>query len=258
MGRKGAANKPVPVADLANWLDATLSSRHFKDYCPNGLQIEGRAPVSRLACAVTASLAVIERAAAQGAQALLVHHGYFWRGEDPCITGLKGERIRRLLAHDISLLAYHLPLDVHPTLGNNAQLAQVLGWPAGQAVGEEGLLRVADLPVALTPAALAQLLRRRLGQAPLLVGDPGRPLRRIGWCTGAAQDMIEQARAAGCDAFLSGEISERTTHVAREGGILYAAAGHHATERYGVQALGQAAAQALGLEAMFLDDPNPV
>jgi putative NIF3 family GTP cyclohydrolase 1 type 2 len=177
---------------------------------------------------------VIEAAAEQGAQALLVHHGYFWRGEDPRLVGIKFRRIEGLVKRNINLFAYHLPLDVHPELGNNAQFA------------------------ALSATGLAKALRLRLKHAPLLVGNKDRPLHRIAWCTGAAQDMLQEAIDNHCDAFISGEISERTTHLAREAGVLYAAAGHHASERYGVQALARAAGTALGIETFYIEDTNPV
>jgi len=253
-GPRGA----VGCAELAAWLDGTLEARRFDDYCPNGMQVEGAAEVRRLLCGVTASLALVREAARRGAQAILVHHGWFWRGEDPRVVGTKRARLAELLRADLSLLAYHLPLDVHPELGNNVRLARRLGWPDGEPVGRDGLLRIATLPAALTADALGARLEAALGRAPLQVGDLSRTVRRVAWCTGAAQDLLQQAIDAGADAFVSGEISERTTHLAREAGVVYAAAGHHATERYGVQALGEAAAARFGIEVAFFDDPNPV
>lgn len=243
---------------LSAWFDDTLSPQHFKDYCPNGLQIQGASRVKLLACAVTASINAIEAAREQGAQALLVHHGYFWRGEDPCVVGIKHRRIQLLLKHNISLFAYHLPLDVHPTLGNNAQLGARLGWAVDERFGEQNLICATQLKAPIQAAQLAQILKRQLKQAPLLVGDLNRSVQRIAWCTGGAQDSLQDAINAGCDAFVSGEISERTTHLARETGVIYAAAGHHATERFGVQALARAASEALGVAWCFVDDPNPV
>lgn len=212
----------------------------------------------RLVSGVTASEALIRAAIDQGAQALLVHHGYFWRGEDPRLIGVRRRRLALLLEHGLHLFAYHLPLDVHPELGNNARLAQVLGWRVDGQFGAEGLgcWHAPDQPLA--PDALVRNITRRLGRKPLAVGAPPSVLRRIAWCTGAAQDMLEEAVAAGADAFVSGEISERTTHLARELGVLYLAAGHHATERYGVQALGARIAAEFGIEHVFVDDPNPV
>jgi len=248
----------VDAGTLADHLDALLGASRFKDYCPNGLQVEGDATVRRIVSGVTASEALIRAAIRERAQALLVHHGYFWRGEDPRITGLRRRRIQLLLEHGLHLFAYHLPLDAHPELGNNAQLARVLGWPVSGRAGDDGLVAWCDLPEAAPPSRLAAHVSRRLGRKPLAVGSPPARIRRVAWCTGAAQDMIETAIAHGAQAFISGEISERTTHVAREAGVLYLAAGHHATERYGVQALGEHLAGHFGIEHRFVDDPNPV
>ncbi len=245
-------------AELAAWLDGVLEARRFDDYCPNGMQVEGAPQVRRVLCGVTASLALVREAARRGAQAVLVHHGWFWRGEDARVVGTKRERLAALLAADIGLYAYHLPLDVHPELGNNVQLARRLGWPDGEAIGRDGLLRVAEPGGAQSADGLRERLASVLGREPLLVGDLARPVRRLAWCTGAAQDLLQQAIDAGADAFVSGEISERTTHLAREAGVIYAAAGHHATERYGIQALGAAVAARFGVEVGFFDDPNPV
>jgi dinuclear metal center YbgI/SA1388 family protein len=243
---------------LGQWLDDTLSPRHFKDYCPNGLQIQGAKQIKLLACAVTASVNAIEAAVEQGAQALLVHHGYFWRGEDPCVVGIKHRRIQLLLKHNINLFAFHLPLDVHASLGNNAQLGARLGWACDQRFGDQNLICATSLQTPIDAPSLAKNLKRSLARTPLLVGDLTRPIRRIAWCTGGAQDSLQEAIDAGCDAYVSGEISERTTHLAREAGVIYAAAGHHATERFGVQALAKAASEALALDWSFIDDPNPV
>jgi dinuclear metal center YbgI/SA1388 family protein len=248
----------VSARTLCDWLDATLETNRFKDYCPNGLQAEGTRPIRRLVCGVTASLALVKAARAARADAILVHHGWFWRGEDPRLTGTQLARVRELLNAGMHLFAYHLPLDAHPELGNNAQLARHLGWQTDGRLGEYELISWHQLPDTRDARQIAAHLKRRLGQAPVVVGTLDRPIRRIAWCTGAAQDMIVEAARSGADAFVSGEISERTTHLARELGLVYFAAGHHATERYGVQALAQAAAQALGIEQQFIDDPNPV
>lgn len=257
-GEESAGTRSVSRTALAGWLDTLLEARRFDDYCPNGLQVEGAADVRRVVLGVTASLALVRAAAERGAQAILVHHGWFWRGEDPRVVATKRERLATLLAHGINLYAYHLPLDVHPELGNNVQLARRLGWPDGEPIGRDGLIRIAELPDTIDAAALAARLAAGLGREPLLVGAAARPLRRIAWCTGAAQDMLQQAIDAGADAFVSGEIAERTTHLAREAGVVYAAAGHHATERFGVQAVGAALAERFGVEVTFVDDPNPV
>lgn len=248
----------IGAAELAEKVGRWLDVERFADYCPNGLQVEGTRPVRLLVSGVTASLELIEAAAALGADALLVHHGWFWRGEDSCLTGLRGARVRRLMASGMSLLAYHLPLDAHPKLGNNAQLARVLGFEVAGVGGDRDLVWHGRPARPTGAAALGRRLARRLGQRPLAVGALDRPIERLAWCTGAAQDYLEDAIALGADAFISGEISERTTHIAREAGVVYFAAGHHATERFGVQALGEAIAEACGIEHRFIDDPNPV
>ena len=248
----------IGTPDLVRYLDELLNASSIKDYCPNGLQVEGAPLVSRAVFAVTASLAVVEQAAAEGAQALLVHHGYFWRGEDPRVIGVRRRRLAALLAADINLIGYHLPLDLHPTLGNNAQFGSRMGWSTDQTGGEHKLIALATLEQPLSAAQLGEHLQERLDREPLLVGDLTRDVRRIAWCTGGAQDMLEAAINLGADAFISGEISERTTHLAREAGVVYAAAGHHATERYGIQALGQHLTGHFAIDAVFIDDPNPV
>lgn len=248
----------VSTSDLVRYLDELLDPSEIKDYCPNGLQVEGAPMVSRAVFAVTASLAVVERAMQEGAQALIVHHGYFWRGENPRIIGPQRRRLARLLAADINLIGYHLPLDLHPELGNNAQLGALMGWPTTRTGGDRGLIAVSDLSEPMSAASLGELLHTRLKREPLLVGDLSCRIARVAWCTGAAQDMLQAAIDLGADAFVSGEISERTTHLAREAGVIYAAAGHHATERYGIQALGRHLADRFGIDAIFVDDPNPV
>ena len=243
---------------LQRHLDDLLEAARFKDYCPNGLQVEGSGEVARVVCGVTASLALIDAAIERGAQAILVHHGWFWRGEDGRITGMRRARIARLLAHDINLFAYHLPRDAHPELGNNAQLGRVLGLTPTAVVGDQGLLWIGEPAVPASAGELAERFGAALGRTPLLVGDVQRTVRRIAWCTGGAQGMFEQAIDAGADLYLSGEISEQTTHTARESGVPYIAAGHHATERYGVQALGEHLARNCGLQVEFVDIDNPV
>lgn len=247
--------------ELVTWCDEFLQVGEYQDYCPNGLQVAGRHEIRRIVSGVTASLALIGAAVERRADALLVHHGWFWKGENPCITGMKHARLKILLEHDISLLAYHLPLDGHAEVGNNVQLGKVLGLQAEGRFGSGpggGLACHGVLPEALTGAALADHLATRLGRRPLHIPAGERPLRRIGWCSGAAQDWIEQAAALGLDAFISGEISEQTVHCARELGIDYFSAGHHATERYGVQALGEHMAQKFAIDHEFVDMDNPV
>lgn len=245
-------------AVLDTYLAEYLQVPDFRDYCPNGLQVEGRAEVARIVTGVTASAALIEAAIAAEADALIVHHGYFWRGEDGRITGMRRRRIGLLLEHDINLFAYHLPLDVHADVGNNAALARQLGLtPAGR-FGEQDIGVHGTLDAGITLAQFAARIGQKFSRAPQVIGDPARPLRRIAWCTGAAQGLFEQAIALGVDAYISGEISEQTVHAARESGVAYIAAGHHATERYGVRALGEHLARHFGLQHRFIDVENPV
>lgn len=250
----------VERKQLAQYLAQVLDITQVRDYCPNGLQVEGRAQIGMLVSGVSASQALIEAAIEHDADAILVHHGYFWRGEDARVVGQKHKRLKLLLAHDINLLAYHLPLDIHPEWGNNAQLALRLGLTAQTRFGEDdlGWLGVAAGSGLRTVGDLAQRIEQRLGRAPLLIGDPAQALGPIGWCTGAAQNLLGAAIEAGASAYLSGEISEPTVHLARESGVAYLACGHHATERYGVRALGDHVAQQFGLRHTFIDIDNPV
>lgn len=243
-------------------LNDTLSPQLVKDYCPNGLQIEGKSEVKKIITGVTASKALIEKAIELNADALLVHHGYFWKGEKEAIRGMKGERIRQLIKHDINLFAYHLPLDIHPELGNNAQLAQLLGITVegGLEGHPQSVAMYGSLPQALSGNEFAQRVGEVLRRAPLHISPDlaNKPIKKVGWCTGGGQDYIELAAAQGMDAFISGEISERTTYSARELNIHYFSAGHHATERYGVKALGEWLAAEHGFEVQFIDIDNPV
>ncbi len=250
----------ISLTELIRFCDTNLRPDEVKDYCPNGLQVEGKPEVRKIVGGVTACEALIDAAIDVGADAILVHHGYFWRGESEPIVGMKGRRIAKLLRHHISLIAYHLPLDLHPEWGNNAQLARRLGWLVDGQCGRDNLVFTATLDDAVSPAELASSLERGLERAPLLIESAmgARRVSRIGWCTGGAQGFIEDAARAGLEAFISGEISEQTVHAARELGVHYLAAGHHATERYGVQALGGALAAAFGVEFEFVDVPNPV
>lgn len=243
---------------LQAYLDQLLDPTRIKDYSPNGLQVEGRPAVRRVACGVTASQALLDAAVGWQADAILVHHGYFWKGEDGRVTGIRRRRLATLLLHEISLFAYHLPLDVHPELGNNTQLGKLLGWDGQPTFGELDLGWMAELPEGGTAREIAEEVGRRLERTPQSVGPIDRPVRRVAWCTGAAQGFFEAAIAAGADLYLSGEISEQTVHLARESGITYLAAGHHATERYGVQAVARRLEADLGLETRFFDLENPV
>ena len=239
-------------------LAALLQVDRFKDYGPNGLQVEGRASVQRVVSGVTASLALIEAAVADRADAILVHHGLFWRGQDGRITGWMRQRLALLLAHNINLYAYHLPLDAHPTLGNNAQLGLQLGLVADGTFGEQGLGLIGPMDgPAGTAAALAERVNLVLGRPPVLLPGEGRPLRRVAWSSGGAQGYFEGAIAAGADAFLTGEISEPQAHIARETGVAFLACGHHATERYGAPAVGAHLAATFGLQHRFIDIDNP-
>lgn len=244
--------------ELVRYLEQLLDVSRVRDYCPNGLQVEGRAEIRRVVSGVTASLAFIEAAQAAGADALLVHHGYFWRGEDPRMVGLRKRRIETLLRADLNLFAYHLPLDLHAELGNNAQLGERLGLRTEGRAGEQDLIwyGAVEQPVTLTDFQVRA--ETVLGRSPLVLGDPQRPLRRIAWCTGGAQGYFEQAIELGVDAYLTGEVSEQHFHLARESGVAFIAAGHHATERYGVQALGAHLAAQFGLEHHYIDIDNPV
>lgn len=244
--------------ELVNYLDGLLMPGKFRDYCPNGLQVEGRSEIGRIVAGVTASQALLDAAVDHQADAILVHHGYFWKGEDGRVTGIRRKRLATLLANDINLLAYHLPLDAHPELGNNAQLASRLGWIPDGRFGEQDIAWLGTLAEPCDLTALAAKVALVLGREPMVVGDGGRPIRRIAWCSGGAQGYFEQAIALGVDAFLSGEISEQTVHLARESGVAYLAAGHHATERYGVQALAGHLAQRFALSCSFIDLDNPV
>jgi dinuclear metal center YbgI/SA1388 family protein len=248
----------VHRTELDAYLHQYLEVARFRDYCPNGLQVEGRAAVTRIVTGVTASLELLRSAIDERADAVLVHHGYFWRGEDSRIVGIRRSRIALLLENDVNLYAYHLPLDAHAQVGNNAALARVLGFATTGRFGEQDLGFHGEPDDDVTLGSLAARIEERLGRAPVVVGDASRRVRRIAWCTGAAQGYLEDAVNLGVDAYLSGEISEQTVHLARESGVAYIAAGHHATERYGVQALGAHLAERFGLEHRFVDISNPV
>lgn len=244
--------------ELARYLDQLLEIARFRDYCPNGLQVEGRGEIRRIVSGVTASAALIDAALEDDADAILVHHGYFWRGEDQRLTGYRRARIAKVLANDLNVFAFHLPLDAHPELGNNAKLGHRLGFAADGVAGEQGLIAHGRPLQPLRLDALGTNIAQVLGRAPLVIGDPGRVVSRIAWCTGGAQGYFEAAIDLGVDAYLTGEISEQHVHVARETGIGFIAAGHHATERFGVQALGTHLATQFGLAHRFIDIDNPV
>ncbi len=255
----------IAAAELAHWLDDTLQPQRFRDYCPNGLQVAGKPQVRRLVTGVTASMDLLRAAIERDADAVLVHHGWFWKNEDARLIGMRRERIALALKHELNLFAYHLPLDAHPTLGNNAQLARVLGLTPDRdaegapcTCGPDGLIWLGRCAPGGTVQTLGEQVGRALGRTPLVVGEAGRPVTRVAWCTGGAQGMMQAAIDAGAEVYLTGEASEPNFHLANETGTAFIAAGHHATERYGVQALGRAAAEALGLEVEFIDLPNPI
>ena len=243
--------------EIESYLNTLLEVDRFKDYGPNGLQVEGRAELRRIVSGVTASLALIDSAIADGADAIIVHHGLFWRGQDGRLVGWLGERVRRLMAHGVNLFAYHLPLDAHPELGNNAQFGRRLGLVADARFGEQALGFAAPAGDAASLAALAARVEGALDRAPLVLPGDGRALARIGWCTGGAQGYFEAAIGAGVDAFLTGEVSEPQAHLARETGVAFLACGHHATECFGAPALAAHVAERFGLEHRFIEVANP-
>lgn len=250
---------------LEQILNQKLNSAAISDYAPNGLQVEGKAEIHKIITGVTASQALIDYAIRQQADAILVHHGYFWKSENPCIRGMKGKRIKSLLQHDINLFAYHLPLDIHAELGNNAQLAKLLGIENLQPLesSPNSIPMWGTLPTPLSVEQLAQRIEQQLGRKATLCNaaelsqNPPHLIEKVGICTGGGQGYIDLAAAQGCHAFISGEISEQTTHYAREQQIHYFACGHHATERYGIKVLGEWLAQQYGLQIEFVDIDNP-
>lgn len=243
--------------DFLAWCDETLQTASFKDYAPNGLQVEGREYIGKIVTSVTASRAAIDFVVEQKADLLLVHHGMFWKSELPTVTGWKKERIAALLRHDINMAGYHLPLDAHPTLGNNAQLADRLGFATEKRFGEQNLLNSGSLKQVKTLGALAARIETVLQRKPVVIGNPEREIRRVAWCTGGAQGFFQTAIDEGVDLYLTGEISEAQYHLANETGTAFVSAGHHATERYGVQALAEAAVGVFGLEVCHFDEGNP-
>ncbi|KIF53569.1 Nif3-like dinuclear metal center hexameric protein [Vibrio owensii] len=247
---------------LEKILNEKLSPQLIKDYAPNGIQVEGKSEIKRIVTGVTASQALIDKAIELEADALLVHHGYFWKGEPEPIRGMKGKRIRSLIKSDINLYGYHLPLDIHPELGNNAELARLLNISVegGLDGHPQSVALFGRLKQAMTGADFANKINHVLNREPLHIAPDNaeKMIETVGWCTGGGQDFIELAAQHGLDAFISGEISERTTYTARELDIHYFSAGHHATERYGIKALGEWLAQEHGLDVTFIDIDNPV
>ncbi len=244
--------------ELENYLDQLLDVARLQDYCPNGLQVEGRDRIEKIITGVTASLELLKAAITLEADAIIVHHGYFWRGENACITGMKHRRIALLMQHRINLFAYHLPLDIHPELGNNVQLAKRLGFIENARFGEQNIVVRGELKEAMPLRALGNKISQALERKPQIIGNPDHTIKRLAWCTGAAQGYFEAAIAQHVDAYITGEISEQTVHAARESGVAFIAAGHHATERYGVQALGEHLADKFDIRHHFVDIDNPV
>ncbi len=248
----------MKLAELNQYLTQLLQPEKFNDYCPNGLQVEGRSEIAHIVTGVTASMALLEAAAKAEADTVLVHHGYFWRSERQQITGIKQRRIKFLLQHDLNLFAYHLPLDAHPDLGNNVMLGKELDLPIFGYLDDKHMLPYSELKEAVSLQVWSENVSRALGRNPQVIGDMGRQVKSIAWCTGAAQQYIEQAIDNNVDVFVSGEISEQTVHLVRESGTAYISAGHHATERYGIRALGEHLAQAFDLTHTFIDIENPI
>lgn len=246
----------VELKQLTNYCDELLQVNLYQDYCPNGLQVEGRGEIRRLATGVTANQALIDASLTWGADAILVHHGFFWKGESPVITGIKRRRLAALLRADVGLIAYHLPLDGHASYGNNVQLAARLGLEI-ERQGPAGVLR-GRLSAPVLAGEFAAQLEHVLGHRPLHIGADDVPVQRFAWCSGAAQGYLDQVVEVGVDAYLTGEISEQCVHVARESGVHFFAAGHHATERFGVQALGEHLAQHFSIEHRYFDVASPV
>ncbi len=251
----------VHLEDLVRYGDDLLEIASFKDYCPNGLQVQGQRNVETIVTGVTANLALIEKAIELKANVLLVHHGYFWKDEQAIITGMKYQRIKRLLDTGMSLVAYHLPLDAHPLYGNNVQLAQKLGITIDGNVSqnnEPGLLFYGKLDKPIIASSFAKAISQKLDREPLHINVNNNKIQTIAWCTGAAQNYISMALDLGVDAFITGEISEQTVHIATECNIHLFAAGHHATERYGVESLGRHLSERFSLQNYFIDINNPV
>ncbi len=248
----------MKLIDLSNYIGSQLEVGRFRDYCPNGIQVEGTSEVTKIATGVSASQAVLEVATEWGADAILVHHGYFWKNEEPIITGIKKRRLAYLLKHDVSLLAYHLPLDAHPVWGNNTQLGNRLGFVEEGRFGEQGIACYGRLDKPQRLADLNNRIAERLHREPLVIGNPESNIAKIAWCSGGAQSYFDLSIALGVDAFVTGEVSEQHVHIALESGVAFIVAGHHATERYGIQSLGEHLAAQFGLEHCFFDQDNPV
>ena len=248
----------VKIKELTHYTQQLMQVDCFKDYCPNGLQVEGKSNVTKIVTGVSASMALLEAAQQAKADLILVHHGYFWRNEDPRVVGIKRNRIAFLLKHNINLMAYHLPLDAHSEFGNNVQLGRLLGINAAEYAGAKSIVAYGHLSRAIKLIDFAQQIEQKLQRTPLIIGNPEQLVEKVAWCTGAAQGYMDVAIDLGADVFVSGEVSEQTMHQALESDVSYVAAGHHATERYGVKALGEHLAERFNLQHEFIDITNPV
>ena len=251
-------NTTVNIQTLLQWCHQTLQPELFSDYAPNGLQVEGKQQVHKILASVTASAVAVEAAIASGADVLLVHHGYFWKNEPVTITGWKKRRIEKLLAHGINLVAYHLPLDAHPVLGNNAQLAKMMNWQMTTPNSPKNFLTQGNLPQPQTLAQLGLSLAEKLGRTPLLIGNLEQTIKTLGWCSGGGQSLFNEAIDVGVDCFISGEVSEAQYHLVNETGVAFISAGHHSTEKFGIQALAAELSHTFNIPWQFFDEPNPV
>jgi dinuclear metal center YbgI/SA1388 family protein len=248
---------PVDINIIELYLNDFLKVENFRDYCPNGLQISGSNEISKIVTGVTASQDLIDIAIEKKADAVLVHHGYFWKGESPCLLGIKRNRIASLLENNINLMAYHLPLDAHPTLGNNVLFGKSLGLETVEVLND-GLLYIGQFPESMDGASLKNKIGMQLQRDPQHLQGHSRQIQKVAWCTGAGQDYIEQAAKYGIDAFISGEVSERTFHAVNEYEIDYFSAGHHATECFGIAALGKHLAEHFQVDVEFVNIINPI
>jgi len=248
----------VKLNELLHYTQELMQVEHFKDYCPNGLQVEGKADIRKIVTGVTASMALLEAAKQAKADLILVHHGYFWRNEDPRVVGIRRNRLAFLLKNDLNLMAYHLPLDAHAEFGNNVQLGKVLGICQYGFTGDSNIIAYGDLAKPVRLNTFVAQIESALKRKPLVIGNPKKMVQKVAWCTGAAQCYFDAAIELGVDVYISGEISEQTTHQSIESGVSYISAGHHVTERYGVQALGDHLAVKFNLTHEFIDISNPV
>lgn len=248
----------VKLNELVHYTQQLMQVESFQDYCPNGLQVEGKVEIRKIVTGVTASMALLVAAKQAGADLILVHHGYFWRNEDARVVGIKRNRLAFLLNNDLNLMAYHLPLDAHPEFGNNIQLAHVLGITPTGFTGESNIIAFGALTQPIKLFEFAAKIEAALLRSPLVIGNSQQIVHKVAWCTGAAQGYMDTVIQLGVDVFISGEISEQTTHQSKESGVSYISAGHHVTERYGVQALGEHLAKKFNIEHEFIDIYNPV